>query len=100
MDDQKQTEMIIRIDQALVDMNKSIEKDSKSNIKAHDEILLQIDKQRTCMLDQSKTFIQSKLFYWTIGFIILGIFTVAGIASNNYNSIVKIETMIENIVLK
>ena len=98
MDEQKQTEMIIRIDQALEDMNKSIDKDSKSNIKAHDEILVQIEKQGTCILNQSKSFIQSRLFYWVMGFIILGIFTVAGIASNNYNSIVKIETMIENIV--
>ena len=95
MEDDKQSEMIVRIDQNLTDLNKSIDKDSKANIKAHDEILLQIEKQRTCIINQSKTFVSSKLFYWCLGFIILGVFTVAGIANNNLNSIGKIETKIE-----
>ena len=98
MDNDKQSEMIVRIDQKVSDLCKSIDNDSKANIKAHDEILIQIEKQRTCILDQSKTFIHSRLFYWVMGFIILGVFTVAGIASNNHNNIIKIETEIENIV--
>jgi hypothetical protein len=91
----KYEEMIIRIDQTVIDLNESIKEDSKSNIKAHDEILLKIDEQRKCINNQSSKFIQSKLFYWVMGFIVLGVFTVAGIASNNYNSIGKIETQIE-----
>ena len=94
MEDDKQSEMIIRIDQNLTDLNKSIDKDSKANIKAHDEILLQIEKQRTCMINQSKTFITNKLFYWVLGMVVLGIFTVAGIANNNTNDITEIKTTI------
>lgn len=100
MDDDKQSEMIVRIDQKVSDLCKSIDNDSKTNIKTHDEILKKIEDQRVCIMNQSNRFIQSRLFYWVMGFIVLGVFTVAGIASNNYNSIVKIETKIENIIEK
>ena len=87
----KYEEMIIRIDETV----KDLKEDSDDNKKDHEKILNKIDEQKKCIINQSKTFVSSKLFYWCLGFIILGVFTVAGIASNNANDITKIETIME-----
>ena len=100
MDEQEKTEMIVRIDQKVTDMSISIEKDQQLNTKAHDEILSQIKSQRKCILDQNRSFVPSKLFYWVIGFIILGVLALGGITSNNSYSIGKIETKIERNINK
>ena len=90
-------DLLIELNQKMTDMCKSIDKEFRTNTVAHKDILDKIEKQRDCINGQSKRFISSKLFYWLVGFIILGLFSIGAVTADVSNKIGKVEAKIEMI---
>lgn len=90
-------DLLIKLDQKLTDMGSAIKTDSAANTKAHDAILEKIDEQRTCIFNQSRNFVSTKLFYWLLGFIILGLIGIGGVTADNNTKINNLETKVEMI---
>ena len=90
-------DLLTRLDQKMTDMCKNQGKDAASNIKAHDAILEKIAGQQKCIMDQSHKFVSSKLFYWLLGFIIIGLVGIGGVTADNNGKISNLETKVEMI---
>lgn len=88
-------DLLIKLDQKMTDMYDNQEKDSAANVKAHDKIMVKIDAQQKCILNQGRTFITSKLFFWLMGFVIVALVGLGGLSADNNYKIGKIETKIE-----
>lgn len=88
-------DLLIQLNQKMTDMCKSMDKEFKTNSDAHQDILDKIEKQRDCINGQSKRFISSKLFYWLVGFIILGLMSIGAVTADVSNKIGKVEAQIE-----
>ena len=84
-------------DQKMTDMYKNQEKDAATNIKAHDAILEKIEGQQKCIMNQSHKFVSSRLFYWLLGFIIIGLVGIGGVTADNNSKISSLETQVEMI---
>ena len=88
-------DLLTRLDQKMTDMCVSMSGDAASNVKAHDAIMAKIDNQQKCIMNQGKTFVTTRLFYWLVGFIILSLLGLSGLSADNNYKIGKIETKIE-----
>jgi len=90
-------DLLTKLDQKMTDMCKNQENAAAANIKAHDAILEKIEGQQKCLLDQSHKFVSSKLFYWLLGFIIIGLIGIGGVTADNNGKISNLETKVEMI---
>jgi len=88
-------DLLIKLDQKMTDMCNTMKMDSANNVKAHDDILLKIDGQQKCIVNQGKTFVTARLFYWLVGFIIIALLGLSGLSADNNYKIGKIETKLE-----
>jgi len=88
-------DLLIKLDQKMTNMCDNQEKDSVANVKAHSEIMVKIDTQQKCILDQGRTFVTARLFYWLVGFIIIALLGLSGLSADNNYKIGKIETKFE-----
>ena len=89
-------DLLIKLDQKMTDVFKNQEKEAASNIKAHDAIMEKIESQRRCIAGQSSRFVSSKLFYWLLGFIILGLVAIGGVTADNNSKISVIQTQMHH----
>lgn len=90
-------DLLTKLDQKMTDMYKNQEKDAATNIKAHDAILEKIEGQQKCIMNQSHKFVSSRLFYWLLGFIIIGLVGIGGVTADNNSKISSLETQVEMI---
>lgn len=90
-------DLLTKLDQKMTDMRDTMKTDAASNIKAHDAILEKIEGQQKCIMNQSHKFVSSKLFYWLLGFIIVGLVTIGGVTADNNSKISNLETKVEMI---
>ncbi len=88
-------DLLIKLDQKMTDICVNMKTDSQINIKAHNDIMKKIDEQRKCIINQSKTFVSSKLFYWLLGFVILGLVGTATFSADNNTKISNLATKVE-----
>ena len=81
-------DLLIKIDSKLTSLCSQFQEVKKENKEDHDKIWTGIEK-----IDNKK--LGAKIFYWMMPFVILGLITVAGIASSNRYNIGKIEKAVE-----
>lgn len=118
MGDKDDHDLLVELNTKLGQLCKNTEKNYLENNKAHDKIIEKIDENHKTVngwvqnvherIDDQvvsstnrvdtchKTFLQSKIFYWVVGFIIAGLVSVWGFASVQQSRITKTNTNIEN----
>ena len=90
-------DLLTKLDQKMTDMCKNQTESTAANLKAHDAIMEKIEGQQKCIMNQSHKFVSSKLFYWLMGFIILGLVGIGGVTADNNSKISSLETKVEMI---
>ena len=93
----KDHDLLIKLDQKMTDMCKNQTDSAAANLKAHDAIIEKIEAQQKCIMGQSHKFVSSKLFYWLLGFIIIGLISIGGVTADNNSKISSLETKMEMI---
>ena len=93
-------DLLTQLDQKMTDMRENQKNDADVNIKAHGDIMSKIDAQQKCILNQSHKFVSSRLFYWLLGFIILGLVGIGGVTADNNSKISNLEIKVEMIGVK
>jgi hypothetical protein len=88
MADQKDHDLLIAINAKLTGLCKNFNDLKNDNKNAHQKIWDGIN----CQNDKK---LPSKIFYWVMPFVILGLMGIAGLASTNRYSLGKIEKAIE-----
>lgn len=116
MADKNDHDLIVELSTKMTQLCRTTEKHYNENIKTHDKILEKIDdnleltdkwvsgvhdridaqlKEKTGQVAEChKTFLQSKTFYWVVGFIIAGVISVWGFAAMVYDKAEKTEDKI------
>ena len=90
-------DLLTKLDQKMTDMCEIQKGSTANNIKAHSDIMKKIDVQQECIMNQSHKFVSSRLFYWLLGFIIIGLVAIGGVTADNNTKISNCETKIEMI---
>ena len=88
-------DLLTKLDQKMSDMKENQENDAATNIKAHDAILDKIEGNREALLNQSHKFVSTRLFYWLLGFIIIGLVGIGGVTADNNLKISNLKTKVE-----
>ena len=92
-------DLLTKLDQKMTDMCDIQKASTANNIKAHSDIMTKIDAQQECIMNQSHKFVSSRLFYWLLGFIIIGLVAIGGVTADNNTKISNLETKVEMINL-
>jgi predicted component of viral defense system (DUF524 family) len=121
--DKEDRDLLIKLSTKMDQLCKTTNQNSKDNIEAHKEIIQKIDsnfKTTTTWVENvheriddqikgtaervekyNEAFIQSKVFYWVVGFIIAGIVsawgTISYLGKEFDNRVDKVETSVEKV---
>ena len=92
-------DLLTKLDQKMTDMCENQKVSTTNNIKAHGDIIKKIDAQQSCIMKQTHKFVSSRLFYWLLGFIFIGLVAIGGVTADHNTKISNLETKVEMINL-